>query len=521
GEQSTEPYPSHIFQEEGTYTVTILVVDAVGETDTDTATCTVAQSKPKPPIAEANGPYSGSINHPIQFTSNGSTDPDGEITQYQWDFGDGQYSNEESPIHSYPIEGLYLVKLTVYDVNGLESSDTTTSTINQPKPSINPSNIILSNIKPVAEGNGPYSGIEMQSIVFNSTGSYDPDGKILEYHWDFDDNETSTDSQPIHIYETTGLYNVILTVTDAAAASSKYTTYCVVETSNRPPTAYIDAVNTAKEGQMIEFNSIGSNDPDGKLIEYYWSFGDGSESTETNTSHIYSDNGTYTASLTVTDDRNLEATAAIQILITENHQPIPIITGPNRAETGEFIRFSATNSHDPDGEILEYYFDFGDNTYSNGPSVSHLYAVPGVYNVVLRVTDDNGDQAIETLKCRVTTNQPPTIIAHGPYLSIEGMALSFNPTIDDPDGWVESVSWRFGDGTSSTDFNPTHVYNNSGEYIIQVTLTDNLGQKTELKTIAVITPGEDPIFPTITSATLLSIASFYLLNRKYQLLSNI
>ncbi len=98
---------------EGTYTVTLTVTDPAGETSTDTTTCTVLPPLPKPPTADANGPYQGRTHETIQFYSTGSTDPDGEIQEYLWDFGDGQLSTDSSPIHLYLYEDTYVVSLTV------------------------------------------------------------------------------------------------------------------------------------------------------------------------------------------------------------------------------------------------------------------------------------------------------------------------------------------------------------------------------------------------------------------------
>ncbi len=86
----------------------------------------------QPPVAMANGPYSGITNALIHFSSAGSTDPDGNIASYLWDFGDGQSSNLPNPDHSYNSAGSYPVTLTVVDDQGASGSDTTTAQINDP-----------------------------------------------------------------------------------------------------------------------------------------------------------------------------------------------------------------------------------------------------------------------------------------------------------------------------------------------------------------------------------------------------
>ncbi|HAG42902.1 MAG TPA: hypothetical protein DCL31_05365, partial [Clostridium sp.] len=78
-----------------------------------------------PPVAKINGPYAGTINNPISFSSNGSTDSDGKIVSYLWDFGDGTTSNDPNPTHLYTRDGNYNVKLTVTDDKGAYNSEST------------------------------------------------------------------------------------------------------------------------------------------------------------------------------------------------------------------------------------------------------------------------------------------------------------------------------------------------------------------------------------------------------------
>ena len=79
-----------------------------------------------PPTANANGPYTGTAGAPVSFSSAGSNDPDGSISSYAWDFGDGGSSSAANPSHSYAAAGSYSVSLTVADNNGASDSDSTT-----------------------------------------------------------------------------------------------------------------------------------------------------------------------------------------------------------------------------------------------------------------------------------------------------------------------------------------------------------------------------------------------------------
>jgi PKD repeat protein len=150
-------------------------------------------------------------------------------------------------------------------------------------------------------------------------------------------------------------------------------------------------VNT---GEVIYFNASGSYDPDGSIESYFWDFGDGTIGvTGVTVEHSYAGRGTYTVTLTVTDDDG--ATASTNATkIVRNRPPVAVFTeSAETVDTGEDIHFNAGDSYDPDGEIASYSWDFGDETGATGVMVSHAYVDDGVYTVTLTVTDDLGATA--------------------------------------------------------------------------------------------------------------------------------
>jgi endonuclease I/PKD repeat protein len=163
------------------------------------------------PVAEANGPYAALTNAAITFSSTGSTDSDGTITGWLWNFGDGATSTLASPSHAYAAGGAYTATLTVTDNGGAQASDTSPVTITAP------------NVAPVAQANGPYSGMRGANIAFSSAGSTDSDGTITAWLWNFGDGATSTLANPTHAYATAGSYTATLTVTDNSGAQGSDT----------------------------------------------------------------------------------------------------------------------------------------------------------------------------------------------------------------------------------------------------------------------------------------------------------
>ena len=162
------------------------------------------------PLANAGGPYEGSVYRLITFDASESSDPDGTITGYRWDFdNDGTYDTDwltiSTTTHTYSTAGTYTVKLQVKDDAEATATNTTTATINEQPAETFP---------PIATASGPYTGLTYQNISFDGSSSYDIDGTITSYIWDFGDGMTGNGINPIHIYNTSGLYNITLTVTD-------------------------------------------------------------------------------------------------------------------------------------------------------------------------------------------------------------------------------------------------------------------------------------------------------------------
>ncbi len=201
--------------------------------------CDAGNGGNTPPVANANGPYSGVAGSPVAFSSAGSSDSDGTIVSYAWNFGDGNSSTQPNPSHTYASAGNYAVVLTVTDNDGASAGDSTSATIQAPTPNNQP---------PVANANGPYSGLVGQNIAFSSAGSNDPDGATLIYDWNFGDGNGSSQANPGHAYAAAGNYDVTLTVIDADGASDSDTTTATVTVVVPPPVPPVSINSTSQNG---------------------------------------------------------------------------------------------------------------------------------------------------------------------------------------------------------------------------------------------------------------------------------
>ena len=461
--------PSHSYAAGGTYTVTLTVTDNQGASSAPFSRSVAVSQANQPPTANFPVPSCSALT--CNFTST-SSDPDGTIASYSWNFGDGATSTLQNPSHTYAAGGSYTVTLTVTDNQGASSAPFSRSVAVSP-----------ANQPPTANFTSSCSAL---SCNFTSTSS-DPDGTIASYSWTFGDGATSTVQNPSHTYAAGGSYTVTLTVTDNQGAASAPVSRTVgVTPPNQAPTANF---TFSCSGLGCNFTST-SSDPDGSIASYSWTFGDGATSTLQNPSHTYTAAGTYNVGLRVTDNQGAQSTITTKSVT---------VTVPNQAPTANFTfgcsglgcNFTSTSS-DPDGSIASYSWTFGDGATSTLQNPSHTYTAAGTYNVGLRVTDNQGAQSTITTKSVTVTvpNQAPT--ANFTF-GCSGLGCNFTSTSSDPDGSIASYSWTFGDGATSTLQNPSHTYAAGGTYTVTLRVTDNQGaQSTTASQSVTVTPPNQP-----------------------------
>jgi len=329
-------------------------------------------------------------NEIIKFNASASYDLDGTIVTYSWDFGDGNVATGVFVEHSYVDDGAYNVTLTVTDDDN--ATDTATSTK------------YVWNRPPVANFTESAETISTGEVVsFNASESYDPDGDIISYFWDFGDGANSTDVLVEHAYADDGVYIVTLTVTDDDGSTATVTSIKTV--LNRPPDAsFTVSATTVLTGVAVHFDASGSEDPDGQVIYYVWNFGDGTSAAGVSVSHPYADDDDYTVTLTVIDDDGANSsTSAVETVL--NRPPVALFAmNVTTVEEDKVIHFDASESYDPDGSIVNYFWDFGDGTNATDVAVDHAYAEDGNYTVTLTVTDDDG--ASSSVSATVTVEAP-------------------------------------------------------------------------------------------------------------------
>ena len=221
------------------------------------------------------------------------------------------------------------------------------------------------------------------ACTFDGSVSTD-DGTIVSYEWDLGDGAAATGATASHTYAADGTYNVTLTVTDDAGQTDSISKTVTVSEGvvDQPPVADFTPTCT---GLACTFDGSTSTD-DGTIVTYAWAFGDGATATGATASHTYAADGTYTVTLTLTDDAGLTGTLSQQVTVV-NQAPVASFTF---ACTDLACTFDGSGSTDADGTIATYAWDFSDGTTGTGVTANHTYAAAGTYSVTLTVTDNGG-----------------------------------------------------------------------------------------------------------------------------------
>ncbi len=195
------------------------------------------------PTADAGGPYNGNVGLGATLDGSNSSDSDGSIVSYDWDFGDGNTGTGVAPTHTWTSEGTFAITLTVTDDEG--ATDAAGSTI-----TIGPA---LPNQAPTADAGGPYSATEGNAAILDGTGSSDSDGNIVSWSWHFGDGNTGSGATTSHTWAAAGSYVVTLTVTDDDGATDVDTATVTVAAA---PSC--DATGTLSGSNRNDYVNIGS-----------------------------------------------------------------------------------------------------------------------------------------------------------------------------------------------------------------------------------------------------------------------
>ncbi|MCH8524092.1 MAG: PKD domain-containing protein [Balneolales bacterium] len=414
----------------------------------------------QPPMAWAGGDRRFVAGNPIVFDGTVSEDPDGRITRYEWDFGDGNTGVGARVDHTYREPGVFTVTLTVTDDSGSPcATATSTATVRM-------------NQAPVARIAAPASAQNGDTILLDGSASYDPDGEITEFLWEVNGQVVS--HEPITEYTLTSNrnLNVKLTVTDDSFSGNASSTATHGVRVSRGPIANAGADKHISPNRPPTYNANRSRATDGRIVQYEWIFPGDVVREGMVVREPIAEPGEYWVYLRVTDSFGI--TDMDSLFVRVNYPPVPIITGDLIVNDG-VVSLSAESSYDPDGEIISFEWNMGDGRRIVGPVANHTYRRPGRYTVQLTIVDDSGTfSSVQSRRVEVLVNQLPIARLEAPSEGSPNQTLRFDASASsDPDGEIIRYTWDFGDGNTAEGPVVTHRYANPGVYQVSLAVFDD------------------------------------------------
>lgn len=328
----------------------------------------------------------------------------------------------------------------------------------------------------------PMPPIVNETLVFDASSSYDPDGTIISYEWNFDDGDITAITDPIisHTYTAIGTYKVILVVTDDDANTASIS--AMLSVTKYPIAYFTHSPKAPLVGQTVTFNATLSTPNGGQLVNYVWNFGDDTPTKvepDPITDHVYDNPGTYNVSLTVTDSEGLNDIAYKKIKVAVGRPKANFFYLPSYPIVCHTVTFNASASTPNGGYIINYRWDFGDAniTTTTDPTITHNYTMPGTYNVTLSV-EDSEELTGTTWKTLSVRAPPQAAFTFSPSTPQVNETVTFDASASQPDGGtIICYCWDFGDGATAneTESVTTHVYGVAGTHNVTLTIVDDEG----------------------------------------------
>ncbi|MBT4384185.1 PKD domain-containing protein [Candidatus Peregrinibacteria bacterium] len=382
------------FTQEGNFDVSLRVTDNNGEFNVSTFTVEAGSVGGMRAIISSDVPEGDPyyVGEKYEFTGELSQIRDGVIKKYSWDFGDGTKVQSRNTSHTFEKAGDFDLTLTVENSDGDED-------------------VTLLEILVLEEGTAPQGDIQASTlsgpvpltVVFDGTGSQDPDDDITDFEWDFDGDGTVDDSgdKVSHTYEEQGVFNATLFVTDSTGITDETTVSIEAGAQGIIGRVEVDS-NNGEVPHTVRFDASASTYKDGSIVSYEYDFGDGSDIYigGSSVTYKYNEVGTFSASVTVVGADGLRNTAPIQIVV----RPVALTACFTvNIDNGSAPIFLSVDPSCSQGTIDSYRWEFGDGeiSFDRKPDV-HNYTETGVYTIHLEVTSSEG--IVDNFEKSITVN---------------------------------------------------------------------------------------------------------------------
>lgn len=445
------------------YTVCLQILDTMTQTVQCSGCQTVTVGAVQPSCSFT---YQADPINPLMYVFTASPAYPGSTIQ--WTLGDGTSATGPIITHVYAQGGVYVACMNEYDSTG--------TLVCSHCPSF-----LVDSAGPCGINNVDYqNGMHLFQV-----GQQLPGATV---QWDFGDSLQGQGDNVYHTYASPGSYTVVVTQIDSSGQLLCANSILVVD-SFAASGCVISYLPTSPSTFLFSVNPFPS------AVGYNWDFGDGMQGTGTNIMHVYPMPGTYNVCVSVTGGGAILCTACIVVVVSPVQSScsayfVSSVVGMD----AYFIDLSSgTNAS------TQYAWDFGDGFSATTRFPMHTYTVPGIYTACLTITDSVcSNQFCSTVVADTQVVIPSGCQANFVTLQLAPYQLA---VVNLSNGTNLNFVWDFGDGSTSNQPYPSHVYASTGSYPLCLTVSDASGcSNTFCDTVAVDSSGN--IFRTMTGFTI-------------------
>ncbi|MBS1763915.1 MAG: PKD domain-containing protein, partial [Bacteroidetes bacterium] len=442
GATSTQANPTYTYYGAGNFTATLIATNSNGCKDTFTFPYSIHVKQT--PSARFNfTPSAGCTPLNVSFASVSSNlnNP-----TYSWNFGNGNTATTQNASTVYADSGTFNVTLLVTNANGCFDDSVRT---------------IRVNLSPTAlAATSDTAGCSPYTVTFsnNSTNG-------VSYSWNFGDGSTSTDAVPVHTYSTAGNYTVTLEATNSNGCKNTFVLPYSIHVNQTPKASFNKSKTSGCVPLTVNFTNTSTN---AIGASYSWNFGNSQTSSSANASTTFATAGNYTVWLTVTSPQgcidSISQTVTVYDLPTASAS-----TTDTLGCTPHTVHFTNASAN-----ATSYLWNFGNGATSTAQTPTYTYTSGGTYTVTLIATNANGCKDTFVLPYAIHALQSPTASFNpSSTTGCSPMTVNFTNTSTQTNGAV--YNWNFGNGASSSSENPSNIYADSGNFVVQLQVMNSNG----------------------------------------------
>jgi PGF-pre-PGF domain-containing protein len=367
-------------------------------------------------------------------------------------------STEQNAIHTYTDAGTYQVSLQAYNPGGYDNVIRAAYVTTAVAPVANFSSNVTS-------GNVPFF------VNFTDSSTNSP----TSWFWDFGDGTNSTLQNPTHEYSSAGTYNVSLNASNVGG-SNVSTQLSYITVADMPVANFTSNVTSGAIPLSVNFTDSSTNSP----TTWFWEFGDGTNSTSQNPTHIYTSTGAYNVSLNASNVAGSDVTMQLSYITTAVTPVANFSANVTSGLAPLSVNFTESSTNSP----TSWFWDFGDGTNSTDQSPTYTYSSAGTYNVSLNASNAGGSNVSTQLSYITVTDVPVANFTASTESGYAPLSVVFTDnSSNSPTSWF----WDFGDGENSTSQSPTHSFSAIGTYNVNLNASNLAGSNVSSNLIITVT----------------------------------